>query len=119
MTIASATSSSFPIHSTKESDPSATRLPICSLPGSFPCRRKSLTSRSVRAPWKNWGVAPMCPETPGPVLHLHALAAALDHEFLYDTPIALDFATVCSAGVLAWVLVAFLRRPLFCLITLL
>src|SRR6266436_2720328 len=62
---------------------------------------------------------PMSPETPGPVLHLHALAAALDHEFLYDTPIALDFATVCSAGVLAWVLVAFLRRPLFCLITLL
>src|SRR5437870_616164 len=62
---------------------------------------------------------PMSPETPGPVLHLHALAAALDHEFWYDTPIALDFATVCCAGVLAWVLVAFLRRPLFCLITLL
>ncbi|HEV3147808.1 MAG TPA: adenylate/guanylate cyclase domain-containing protein, partial [Chthoniobacterales bacterium] len=62
---------------------------------------------------------PMNPETPGPVLHLHALAAALDHEFLYDTPIALDFATVCGAGVLAWVLVAFLRRPLFCLIALL
>jgi adenylate cyclase len=62
---------------------------------------------------------PMNPETPGPVLHLHALAAALDHEFLYETPIALDFATVCSAGVLAWVLVAFLRRPLFCLIALL
>ncbi len=25
---------------------------------------------------------PISPETPGPALHLHALAAALDHEFL-------------------------------------
>jgi adenylate cyclase len=61
---------------------------------------------------------PINPETPGPLLHLHALAAALDHQFLYEPPVAVDFATVCGAGVLAWVLVAFLRRPLFCLITL-
>jgi adenylate cyclase len=60
---------------------------------------------------------PLDPATKGPVLHFHALAAALDHEFLYDTPLVLDFATICGAGVLAWVLVAFIRRPLFCLIT--
>src|SRR5262249_49351362 len=30
---------------------------------------------------------PVNPETPGPVFHLYALAAAMDHEFLKDTPI--------------------------------
>jgi adenylate cyclase len=55
----------------------------------------------------------------GPVLHLHALAAALDHEFLYDTPIAVDFATVVGGGILSWIVVAFVRRPFICLLTLL
>jgi len=55
----------------------------------------------------------------GPVLHLHALAAALDHEFLYDTPIAVDFATIIGGGILSWIVVAFLRRPFLCLLTLL
>jgi len=55
----------------------------------------------------------------GPVLHLHTLAAALDHEFLYDTPIAVNFATVIGGGILSWIVVAFLRRPLICLLTLL
>lgn len=54
---------------------------------------------------------PVSPETPGPVLHLHALAAALDREFLWDTPIQLDFATICFFGVLAWVVPALVRRP--------
>ena len=54
---------------------------------------------------------PISPETPGPVLHLHALAAALDHEFLWDTPITLDFATICFFGALAWVVPALVRRP--------
>jgi adenylate cyclase len=44
---------------------------------------------------------PMSPETPGPVLHLHTLAAALAH------------------GVLAWVVVAFIRRPFLCFVTVL
>jgi adenylate cyclase len=61
---------------------------------------------------------PLSPEMPGPVLHLHALAAALDHEFLYDTPIAIDFATIIGAGILSCLLVAFVRRPLLCLIAL-
>jgi len=55
----------------------------------------------------------------GPVLHLHALAAALDHEFLYDTPITVDFATVIAGGILSWIVVAFVRRPFICLLTLL
>jgi adenylate cyclase len=55
----------------------------------------------------------------GPALHLHALAAALDHEFLYDTPIAVDFATVIAGGILSWIVVAFVRRPFICLLTLL
>jgi adenylate cyclase len=55
----------------------------------------------------------------GPRLHLHALAAALDHEFLYDTPIAVDFATIIGAGILSWIVVAFVRRPFLCLLTLL
>jgi adenylate cyclase len=54
---------------------------------------------------------PINAETPGPVLHLHALAAALDHEFLRDTPIPIGFVLVLIAGVGAWTLVAFLRRP--------
>src|SRR6266404_459211 len=61
---------------------------------------------------------PLSPETPGPVLHLHALAAALDHEFLRATPLSLDYALVSAAGVLAWALIAFVRRPLICLIAL-
>jgi adenylate cyclase len=55
----------------------------------------------------------------GPVLHLHALAAALDHEFLYNTPLAVNFATIIGAGILSWIVVAFLRRPFLCLLTLL
>ena len=62
---------------------------------------------------------PINPKMKGPVLHLHALAAALDHEFLYDTPIAVDFATVIIGGILSWIVVAFLRRPFLCLLTLL
>lgn len=55
---------------------------------------------------------PLSPETPGPTMHLHALAAALDHEFLSNTTLATDYVLVCIAGVLAWVVVAFVRRPL-------
>lgn len=55
---------------------------------------------------------PLSPETPGPLLHLHAMAAALDHEFLSNTTLTTDYTLVCIAGVLAWVIVAFVRRPL-------
>jgi adenylate cyclase len=62
---------------------------------------------------------PMSPDTPGPVLHLQAIAAALDHEFLRPTSERTDLILVCFAGLLAWTLIAFVRRPLFCLIALL
>ncbi len=61
---------------------------------------------------------PLGLDTPGPTLHLHAIAAALDHEFLRATPLSLDYALVCGAGLLAWALIAFARRPLICLIAL-
>src|SRR5581483_11367150 len=47
-----------------------------------------------------------------------ALAAALDHEFLRDTPIRLDFVLVLIGGLTAWTVVAFLRRPFLAFVTL-
>lgn len=53
---------------------------------------------------------PMSPETPGPVIHLNAIAAALDHEFLYETPLALRFVTIAVFGLFAWLVLALVRR---------
>lgn len=61
---------------------------------------------------------PLGPETPGPTLHLHALAAALGHEFLYSPPLSMSFGFIIAAGILAWILLAMVRRPLVCLATL-
>jgi adenylate cyclase len=58
------------------------------------------------------------PETPGPVLHLHALGALLDHEFLTQTPLWIDYIAIAVAGVIAWLLVAITRRPLICILAL-
>ena len=60
-------------------------------------------------------VTPMSPATSGPALHLQAMAAAMGHEFLQPTPPNTGLALVGAAGVLAWSLIAFLRRPLLCL----
>src|SRR5438876_10250677 len=57
---------------------------------------------------------PMSPTTPGPTLHLQAMAAALGHEFWGPTPPNVALALVAGAGLIAWSLVAFLRRPLLC-----
>ena len=57
---------------------------------------------------------PMSPATLGPQLHLQAMASALGHEFLRPTPPRINLALVCAAGLVAWSLVAFLRRPLLC-----
>ena len=62
---------------------------------------------------------PMSPDMPGPALHLQAIAAAIDHDFLHNTSEATDLILVCAAGALAWALIAFVRRPLVCLIALL
>ncbi len=63
-------------------------------------------------------VTPMSPTTLGPALHLQAMAAAMNHEFLRSTPAKAGLALVGAAGLAAWLLVAFLRRPLLCLGTL-
>ena len=60
----------------------------------------------------------MSPTTLGPALHLQAMAAAMNHEFLRPTPAKTGLALVVAAGLAAWSLVAFLRRPLLCLGTL-
>jgi adenylate cyclase len=58
---------------------------------------------------------PMSPVTSGPGLHLQAMAAVIDHEFLRPTPRGVGFALVAAAGLVAWSLLAFLRQPLLCL----
>jgi adenylate cyclase len=63
-------------------------------------------------------VTPMSPTTLGPALHLQAMAAAMNHEFLRPTPGQAGFALVGAAGLVAWSLIAFLRKPLFCVGTL-
>jgi adenylate cyclase len=57
---------------------------------------------------------PMSPNTPGPTLHFQAMAAALGHEFLWPTPRKIGLVLVCAAGLVAWLLVGFVRRPLVC-----
>ena len=59
-------------------------------------------------------VTPMSPVTSGAALHLQTMAAALGHEFLRPTPAKTGLALVCAAGLFAWSLVAFVRRPLVC-----
>jgi adenylate cyclase len=54
----------------------------------------------------------------GPAMHLHTLAAALDHEFVREVPIQDDFVFIIIAALLAWCVVAFVRRPLFCILVL-
>ena len=62
---------------------------------------------------------PLGPSTPGPALHLHAMAAAVAGEFLAPTPVPVRLALVGGAGVVAWLLVALVRRPLASLFALL
>jgi len=57
---------------------------------------------------------PISPTTSGPSLHLQAMAAALGHEFLRPTPPNIGLGLVGAAGLVAWSLIAFLRKPLLC-----
>src|SRR5437667_1713472 len=65
--------------------------------------------------WHDLVDNPMSPNTPGPTMHFQAMAAALGHEFLRPTPRKVEMALVCAAGLVAWLLVAFVRKPLVCL----
>jgi len=58
---------------------------------------------------------PMGPDTLAPTLHFQAMAAALGHEFLRSTTRTINLMLVCAAGLVAWLLVAFVRKPLICL----
>lgn len=58
---------------------------------------------------------PLSPNTPGPTMHFQAMAAALGHEFLRPTPPNIGLVLVCAGGLVAWLLVAFVRKPLVCL----
>jgi adenylate cyclase len=62
---------------------------------------------------------PLSPDLPGPALHLHVIAATLGREFLHNTSERTNLLLVFAAGALAWTLIAFIRRPLLCLIALL
>jgi adenylate cyclase len=62
---------------------------------------------------------PLSPDLPGPALHLHVIAATLGREFLHNTSERTNLLLVFAAGALAWALIAFIRRPLLCLIALL
>jgi len=61
---------------------------------------------------------PLSPDLPGPGLHLHVIAAALANEFLHNTSEWTNLILVFLAGATAWALIAFVRRPLVCLIAL-
>jgi adenylate cyclase len=54
----------------------------------------------------------------GAVLHLHTMAGALGREFLHEMPPRAGFIFVFAAGLSAWLLVAFLRRPVVCIFAL-
>jgi adenylate cyclase len=61
---------------------------------------------------------PMSPDTPGPTLHIHAMAATIDHDFLHPTSERTDLVLVAAAAALAGLLIAFVRRPLICIVSL-
>src|SRR5438477_13185116 len=65
--------------------------------------------------WHDVVDTPMSPKTPGPTIHFQAMAAALGHEFLRPTPRKIEMVLVCAAGLVAWLFVAFVRKPLVCL----
>jgi adenylate cyclase len=68
--------------------------------------------------WHDVVDTPLGPDRPGPKLHLEAMAAAMAHEFLRMTPLWLDYVLVGAAGLLAWGLIGFIRRPLAALLLL-
>jgi adenylate cyclase len=54
----------------------------------------------------------------GPQIHLSAMNAALNRDFLTETSRLVDVALIAGGGILAWVLGAFVRRPMLRLLLL-
>jgi adenylate cyclase len=61
---------------------------------------------------------PLGPSRPGPKLHLEAMAAAMANQFLWMTPLWVDYLLVVAAGLLAWALIGLVRHPLTALLLL-
>jgi len=56
--------------------------------------------------------------TSGPLIHFHAVAAALDGEFLRETSPLVNLLLLLGAGLTAWLVVAFVRQTLVALLLL-
>ncbi|MGI8820465.1 MAG: CHASE2 domain-containing protein [Chthoniobacterales bacterium] len=54
---------------------------------------------------------PLRVDLPGPVIHLHAIAAAVDGEFLRSTTLQTGYLLVAAGGACAALLLGILRRP--------
>ena len=61
---------------------------------------------------------PIGEATSGPIIHFHAMAAALDGEFLSETSPWVNLVLLVGAGFLAWLVVAFVRQTLIALLLL-
>jgi adenylate cyclase len=61
---------------------------------------------------------PISEATSGPLIHFHAIAAALDGEFLRETPPLINYLLLLGAGCAAWLVVAFVRQSLLALLLL-
>jgi adenylate cyclase len=61
---------------------------------------------------------PINAATSGPLIHFHAVAAALDGEFLTETSQLANLFLFLGAGVAAWLVVTFLRQTLLALLLL-
>ena len=61
---------------------------------------------------------PIGDATSGPIIHFHAMAAALDGEFLSETSPWVNLMLLLGAGFVAWVVVTFVRQSLIALLLL-
>jgi adenylate cyclase len=61
---------------------------------------------------------PISDATSGPIIHFHAMAAALDGEFLRETSPLINCLLLIGAGCAAWLVVAFVRQSLLALLLL-
>jgi adenylate cyclase len=61
---------------------------------------------------------PISGATSGPLIHFHAVAAALDREFLRETSPSVNLLLLLAAGLAAWLVVAFIRQTLIALLML-
>jgi adenylate cyclase len=56
--------------------------------------------------------------TSGPLIHFHAIGAALENEFLEETSPLINLLLLLGAGLAAWLVVAFVRQTLIALLIL-